>query len=243
MGFMEASENQMVWSNAESAILPVVTRLFTEGDDFAAFDRTFRYAGVREYIGTPSEHPRLRTRVVVVASTGSSTESALLFPVAIGPMLRQLESEPATFAKESLEDSVRETLRRAGLPPGELPGVAPHGSHYFAFCREMLARLDRLATPAIVTDEHGVARIRGTRVKALEVAASHLAHGWSAEEIRRQHPGLELGPIYAALAWYYDHRAECDRLLASQLDLAEGLRADQTDTPLRVRLKSAARAA
>ena len=47
----------------------------------------------------------------------------------------------------------------------------------------------------ISIDEIGVAWIQGTRVKVIEVALDHIAHGWSAEEIARQHPELTLGQI------------------------------------------------
>jgi len=36
------------------------------------------------------------------------------------------------------------------------------------------------------------------------------AHGWTAEEIQEQHPHLSLAQIHAALAYYYDHKAEMD---------------------------------
>jgi hypothetical protein len=38
----------------------------------------------------------------------------------------------------------------------------------------------------------------------------HLAHGWSADEIARQHPYLSLGEVHAALGYYFDHQAEID---------------------------------
>ena len=59
-------------------------------------------------------------------------------------------------------------------------------------------------------DERGVAWIDQSRVKVIEVAMDHLAYGWSAEEIHRQHPHLSLAQAHAALAFYYDHQAEFD---------------------------------
>jgi uncharacterized protein (DUF433 family) len=49
-----------------------------------------------------------------------------------------------------------------------------------------------------------------TNVKVIEVVLDHVAYGWSAEEIHRQHPHLSLSQVYAALAYYYDHQAEFD---------------------------------
>jgi hypothetical protein len=38
----------------------------------------------------------------------------------------------------------------------------------------------------------------------------YLAHGWSAEEICRQHPYLTPAEAHSALAYYFDHRTEID---------------------------------
>lgn len=62
----------------------------------------------------------------------------------------------------------------------------------------------------IVRDENGVPVIEGTGVKVIEVALDLIAHGWSAEEMHRQHPHLSLAQLHAALAYYYDHREELD---------------------------------
>jgi uncharacterized protein (DUF433 family) len=44
--------------------------------------------------------------------------------------------------------------------------------------------------PHIVLDAAGVARIDQTRYKVLHLAAEHYQHGWTAEELLRQHPDL-----------------------------------------------------
>jgi uncharacterized protein (DUF433 family) len=55
-------------------------------------------------------------------------------------------------------------------------------------------------------DEKGTAWIDDTGVKVIEVVLSHLAYGWSPAEIHFQYPHLSLAQIYAALAYYYDHK-------------------------------------
>jgi uncharacterized protein (DUF433 family) len=87
-------------------------------------------------------------------------------------------------------------------------------------------------------DEHGVAWIDDTRVKVIELALDHLAYGWSAEEIHRQHPNLSLAQAYAALAYYYDHQAEFDKEIAQTLTQAERLAAENADSPGRRRLRA-----
>jgi uncharacterized protein (DUF433 family) len=76
----------------------------------------------------------------------------------------------------------------------------------------------------IETDTQGVPIVSGTRIKVLEVALVRVAHGWTAEEIHRQHPHLSLGQIHSALAFYFDHQEVFDRQIAAQLNLVEQFR-------------------
>jgi uncharacterized protein (DUF433 family) len=59
--------------------------------------------------------------------------------------------------------------------------------------------------PHVVIDAAGVARIDASRYKVLHLAAEHFQHGWTAEELLRQHPDLRPEQAYAALAYFYDH--------------------------------------
>jgi uncharacterized protein (DUF433 family) len=52
------------------------------------------------------------------------------------------------------------------------------------------------------------AYIAGTRVRVQEIVSDHERHGLSPEMIVREYPQLTLGQVYAALAFYYDHRDE-----------------------------------
>ena len=87
-------------------------------------------------------------------------------------------------------------------------------------------------------DEAGLAWIDDTRTKVIEVAMDHLAHGWSAEEIHRQHTGLSLAQVHAALAFYYDHQREFDDAIAQSAARAEELAAGSLDSPGRRRLRA-----
>ena len=69
----------------------------------------------------------------------------------------------------------------------------------------------------IVVDEHGVPMIAGTTMKVVELVAEKVAYGWSAEELRVQHPYLSMGQIHSALAFYWDHAEELDRALEDDL--------------------------
>ena len=92
-------------------------------------------------------------------------------------------------------------------------------------------------------DSQGVAWIDDTNVKVVEVALDRLAHGWSPEEIHFQHPGLSLGQIHAALAYYYDHEAEMDQEIERQLRESDALAAAVSNSPVRRRLRMAGRLA
>ena len=93
-------------------------------------------------------------------------------------------------------------------------------------------------TSHIRLDERGVAWIDNTRVKVIEVALDHIAYGWSAEEIHRQHPLLSLSQTHAALAFYYDHQAEFDTAIAGSLARVEKLAAAAGDSPGRRKLRA-----
>src|SRR3954471_18609562 len=62
-----------------------------------------------------------------------------------------------------------------------------------------------LQYPHLILDADGNARIDGTRYKVIHLAGEHYHHGWSAEEILRQHRDLRPEQVYAALTYFYDH--------------------------------------
>ena len=73
-----------------------------------------------------------------------------------------------------------------------------------------------------LTLENGVARIGKTRYTVLHLAAEHYHHGWTAEELLRQHPDLRPEEVYAALTFFYDHYEELVRQIkASPIPPAE----------------------
>lgn len=52
---------------------------------------------------------------------------------------------------------------------------------------------------------------RMPRIRVAQIAMDYLAHGWSAEEMCRQHSALTPAEVHAAMAYYFDHQAEIDR--------------------------------
>jgi len=63
--------------------------------------------------------------------------------------------------------------------------------------------------PAI---RNGRPRITGTRLTVSDMAILHLRMGLSLEEISGKY-NVDLADAHAAMAYYYDHRAEIDREL------------------------------
>ena len=62
---------------------------------------------------------------------------------------------------------------------------------------------------------------------------------WSPEAIHIQHPDLSLAQIHAALAYYYDHKAEFDAEIERQLRDVATLTAQAGESPVRHRLRKA----
>ena len=89
----------------------------------------------------------------------------------------------------------------------------------------------------IRTDGRGVAWIDETNVKVIEVVLDQIAHRSSPEEIHLQYPHLSLAQIYAALAYYHDHRIELDAQIERGAQEYERLRAAAGESPLEKRLK------
>jgi uncharacterized protein (DUF433 family) len=94
----------------------------------------------------------------------------------------------------------------------------------------------------IVLDQHieanpdirgGKPCIAGTRIAVHDVVLTHLRLGQSLEQIAG-HYDVSLAALHAAMAYYYDHRAEMDRAMQDE-DTA--LRAIRQQSPSLVQAK------
>jgi uncharacterized protein (DUF433 family) len=70
----------------------------------------------------------------------------------------------------------------------------------------------------------GKPRLAGSRIRVQDVAAWYEVLGLSPDEIVAEHPGLSLGAVHAALAYYYDHRDAIHRDFREGETLAAELR-------------------
>ena len=86
------------------------------------------------------------------------------------------------------------------------------------------------STPGIMG---GKPRIAGHRITVQDIAIWHERLGRSVDEIAADYD-LSLAEIYAALAYYFDHRAEVDRGIEESRAFADAL---QKHTPSKVTQK------
>lgn len=59
--------------------------------------------------------------------------------------------------------------------------------------------------------------VRGTRISVAEIVMMHVLNHSPIEWIVENYP-LSYAQVYAALAYYYDHQAEIDRMMAYKAD-------------------------
>lgn len=82
----------------------------------------------------------------------------------------------------------------------------------------------------------GKPRIAGHRIKVQDIVIWHEEMGMSPDEILYHHPSITLADVYAALAYYHDHREDIrDQIRADEAFVRE-MRA-QTPSLLQEKLK------
>jgi uncharacterized protein (DUF433 family) len=76
----------------------------------------------------------------------------------------------------------------------------------------------------------GEPRLAGTRIRVRDIAAARDIGGLAPEEIAAiVYPDLTLAQIYAALAYYEDHRTEIDQATQSEAQRVEQFLRDHPD--------------
>lgn len=79
--------------------------------------------------------------------------------------------------------------------------------------------IGNLSVP-IGNDEHGVARVGGTRV-TLQTVVGEFLNGSTPEQITQDFDCLQLGDIYCVIAYYLLHRQAVDAYLQEQKRLGD----------------------
>ncbi len=85
----------------------------------------------------------------------------------------------------------------------------------------------------------GRPRIKGTRITVEDIVVMHLRLGQSLEEVAGNFD-LPLAAVHAAMAYYYDHRAEIEKSIEDDAAFAEAFRRNNP-SPLREKLKALTR--
>src|SRR5438270_11264779 len=57
----------------------------------------------------------------------------------------------------------------------------------------------------------GRACIAGHRIRVMDIVVWHELRGYTPDEIVAMFPGITLADVYAAMAYYFDHRDEIDQ--------------------------------
>src|SRR3990167_9368042 len=81
--------------------------------------------------------------------------------------------------------------------------------------------------PHLAITADGDVRIGGSRYKVIHLAGEHYHHGWTVEELIRQHPDLRPEEVYAALTYFYDHFDELVAQMESSAATVERQRPPQ----------------
>jgi len=79
------------------------------------------------------------------------------------------------------------------------------------------------------------------RIRVAQIAMDYLTHGWSAEEMCRQHPHLRLAETLAALVYYFDHQQEVDEEIQREWEAVEEARSHAVRSPFYVRMHAQGR--
>jgi uncharacterized protein (DUF433 family) len=96
--------------------------------------------------------------------------------------------------------------------------------------------------PHIEKPDNEPARLqRVPRVRVYQILADYIAHGWSPEEICRQHSNLTLAEAHMAMAYYFDHQEEIDGELQAELAAAEKDRASAPPSSFVLRMRALGR--
>jgi uncharacterized protein (DUF433 family) len=92
--------------------------------------------------------------------------------------------------------------------------------------------------PHIVLTQEQVPVIEGTTLKVIELVMAQRAYGWTPEEIQINHRNLSMSQIYAALAYYWDHRSTLYADIQRRENYVQRLEQKNQDSPFVSRLKS-----
>jgi uncharacterized protein (DUF433 family) len=99
-------------------------------------------------------------------------------------------------------------------------------------------KMAAIISPQICLDEAGVARLRVTGTKVVEVVLCQQANGLSVEGIHSHLEHLTIDQIEAALAYYEAHLPQLDTAIQQRMEWARQLQESQPRGPRREELNA-----
>jgi uncharacterized protein (DUF433 family) len=103
------------------------------------------------------------------------------------------------------------------------------------------SQAETLESPRIVRTPGtcgGKPRIDGHRIKVEHIAICHERMGMSPDEIVTSHPTITLAQVHAALAYYYEHKAEIDADIEEGKRYVDEIKANSPPSKLQQLLKA-----
>jgi hypothetical protein len=96
-----------------------------------------------------------------------------------------------------------------------------------------------LSYPHIEKPDGQPARLqRLPRVRVAQIVMDYLAHGWSPDEMCRQHPYLTPAEAHAAMGYYFDHQDEIDREIQVEWQQVTQARSQVARSPFFLRMQA-----
>lgn len=83
--------------------------------------------------------------------------------------------------------------------------------------------------------------IRLPRIRVAQIVMDYLAHGWSIDEMCRQHTYLGPAEAHAAMGYYFDHQQEIDTEIQQELSALDDSRRHYLHSPFFARLRAQGR--
>ena len=76
------------------------------------------------------------------------------------------------------------------------------------------------------------------RIRVAQVVMDYLAHGWSVEEMCRQHPNLTPAQVHAAMTYYFDHQQEIEDEINQEVRNTQQDKAGSSGSAFLLRMRS-----
>jgi uncharacterized protein (DUF433 family) len=76
------------------------------------------------------------------------------------------------------------------------------------------------------------------RIRVAQIVMDYLAHGWSVDEICRQHTYLVPAEAHSAMAYYFDHPAEIETEIQHEVQQIKQLRSTATPSSFLTRMRA-----